>query len=85
MTDPSNDRPDEVPTGRPRVPDEDCLRCGASLESLGFHKFRTGGSTGSWKLLFGELAELGEDMFPFEVLACVSCNHVEFRLPAGGG
>ncbi len=72
------------PTMRPRVPDEGCLRCGGPVESLGVHQFRTGGTTGGWKLLFGEWAELGEDMFSFEVRACGACGHVELRLPGHG-
>ncbi len=63
----------------------DCLRCGGPAESLGVHQFRTGGTTGGWKLLFGEWAELGEDMFPFEVRACRACGHVELRLPSSAG
>jgi len=35
------------------------LRCGAELQSLGETTLRTGGSGGAWKLIFGELAELG--------------------------
>jgi hypothetical protein len=27
---------------------------------MGVEEFRVGGSTGGWKMLFGELAELGE-------------------------
>ncbi len=61
-----------------------CLRCGGVLESMGVEKLRTGGTGGGWKLLFGEWAELGEDMIPLELLACRRCRHVEFRLPAGG-
>ncbi len=58
-----------------------CLRCGRPLYSLGVHEFRTGGTTGGWKMLFGEWAELGEDMAGFEVLACRGCGKVELRLP----
>ncbi len=50
--------------------------------SHGVEEFRTGGTSGGWKLLFGELAELGEGMVAFELLACHECGHVEFRLPA---
>ena len=63
---------------------EDCLRCGAVLESIGIEKFRTGGTGGGWKLLFGELAELGEEMIPLELFGCRRCRHVEFRLPVSG-
>ncbi len=61
-----------------------CLRCGGPLESMGVEEFRTGGTGGGMKLLFGELAELGEDKIRLELLACRRCRHVEFRLPAGG-
>ena len=61
-----------------------CLRCGGPLESTGVQEFRTGGTTGGWKLLFGEFAELGEGVLPLELLACRRCRHVEFRLPVGG-
>lgn len=59
-----------------------CLRCGTAFESMGVEQFRVGGSTGGWKLLFGEWAELGEGMLPFELLACPSCRRVELRAVA---
>lgn len=68
--------------GVERVPDGSCLRCGGPIVSHGVEEFRTGGTSGGWKLLFGELAELGEGMVAFELLACHECGHVEFRLPA---
>lgn len=58
-----------------------CLRCGERIQSMGIEEFRVGGSTGGWKLLFGELAELGEGMLRLEVLACASCGKVELRVP----
>lgn len=58
-----------------------CLRCGSPIESLGTEQFRVGGTSGGWKLLFGELAELGEEMLELEVLACRACGHVELRIP----
>jgi hypothetical protein len=58
-----------------------CLRCGAELGSLGVEEFRVGGTSGGWKLLFGELAELGEGMLKLEVRACPSCGQVELRVP----
>jgi hypothetical protein len=63
------------------VPEGACLRCGGPLQSYGEQEFRTGGTTGGWKLLFGELAELGEEKVRFELLACHQCGHVELRLP----
>jgi len=59
-----------------------CLRCGAELRSIGMEQFRVGGSSGGWKLLFGEWAELGEGLLSLEVLACASCRKVEIRVPA---
>ena len=68
-----------MPAGRPG-PNE-CLRCGSQVRSMGVEEFRVGGTSGGWKLLFGEWAELGEDMLKLEVLACAVCGHVELRTP----
>jgi hypothetical protein len=57
-----------------------CLRCGGNLESMGVQELRVGGTTGGWKLLFGEWAELGEGILRLEALACGQCRHVEFRV-----
>ncbi|RPF42695.1 hypothetical protein EDD75_1803 [Thermodesulfitimonas autotrophica] len=62
--------------------DARCLRCNAKLELLGTEKFRCGGTSGGWKLIFGEWAELGEQMMPLEVWVCPRCRKVEFRVPA---
>src|SRR5439155_11834188 len=67
-------------TQQPPRPDV-CLRCGGQLQSMGVEEFRVGGTTGGWKLLFGEWAEVGEGMLPLEVLACATCHHVELRAP----
>jgi hypothetical protein len=61
---------------------DNCLRCGQPLQSMGVERFRTGGTSGGWKLLFGEWAELGEEMLPLEVLACAACRRVEMRVPS---
>jgi len=58
-----------------------CLRCGATLSSMGIEEFRVGGTTGGWKLLFGEWAELGEGMLKLEVYACTVCRTVDLRVP----
>jgi len=58
-----------------------CLRCRGPIQSMGVEEFRVGGTTGGWKLLFGELAELGEGMLRLEVFACASCGKVELRVP----
>ena len=59
----------------------DCLRCHGELVSLGVEPFRVGGTTGGWKLLAGEWAELGEKMLELECLVCRNCRRVEFRVP----
>ena len=38
-----------------------CLRCGAQLQSIGQEEFRIGGTSGGWKMLFGEWAELSDE------------------------
>lgn len=58
-----------------------CLRCGVAVELVGIESFRVGGTSGGWKMLFGELAELGEGMMDFEVFACPRCRKVELRVP----
>lgn len=73
----------ETPSSQP--PKDACLRCGSPLASLGIEQFRVGGTTGGWKLLFGEWAELGEGMLSMEVLACTSCGRVELRRPGSSG
>jgi hypothetical protein len=59
-----------------------CLRCGGTIQSAGVEQLRVGGTSGGWKLMFGEWAELGEEMIALEMFACATCRHVEFRLPA---
>ena len=60
-----------------------CLRCGGQLQSIGVEGFRVGGSSGGWKLVFGEWAELGEGLLSLEVLACTQCRKAELRVPTG--
>jgi hypothetical protein len=67
---------------QPRSPDlMSCIRCGAPIESMGVQELRVGGTSGGWKLLFGEWAELGEGFLRLEAFACAQCRHVEFRAP----
>ena len=58
-----------------------CLHCGSPLQAMGVEQFRTGGTSGGWKLLLGESAELGEQMLPLELFVCPSCRRVEVRAP----
>jgi hypothetical protein len=78
------DEVSEPEAGRP-VDWNACLRCGGQLDSMGVEQFRVGGTSGGWKLVFGELAELGEGMLRLEVRACRSCGQVDLRLPYGAG
>jgi hypothetical protein len=59
-----------------------CLRCGTALRSVGVEQFRVGGTSGGWKLLLGEWAEVSEEMLSFDVLACPKCRKVEMRVPS---
>lgn len=58
-----------------------CSSCHTPLELIGREEFRVGGTTGGWKLLFGEWAELGEEMLALEVWTCPNCRKVEFYRP----
>ena len=68
----------------PTTSDDTCMRCNAPLHAMGVERFRVGGTSGGWKMLFGEWAELGEEMLPLEVFACTACRKVELRVPIGG-
>jgi hypothetical protein len=59
-----------------------CLRCGQTMTNSGVEQIRVGGTSGGWKSMFGELAEVGEGMLPLELLVCPNCRRVEFRRPA---
>ncbi len=48
------------------------------MQFAGENSFRIGGTSGGWKLLFGEWAELGENMIPLLVYVCPNCGKVEF-------
>ena len=72
MTEPDTDQ----------VPSDACLRCRGTLTDWGVRQFRTGGTTGGAKLVFGNLAELGEQMIPFHLRYCSNCGQVDMRLPA---
>ena len=74
--------PMSEPESENLAPVPKCLWCGQQMQSVGVREFRTGGTTGGWKLVFGEWAELGEGMMSLEVLACPVCRRVDFR--AGG-
>jgi hypothetical protein len=59
----------------------ECTRCGQEMRSMGVVDFRTGGTTGKWKLLAGERAELGEGLLRLELRHCPGWREVSIRLP----
>jgi hypothetical protein len=54
-----------------------CQSCGEYMQYAGKVPFRIGGTPGGTKLLFGELAELGECMLPMDVWICPKCGKVK--------
>ena len=55
-----------------------CAACKTEMESLGKVPVRVGGSSGGWHLLFGNWADMTEQIWPLEVYRCRSCRRVEF-------
>jgi hypothetical protein len=51
------------------------------LQHLGVEQFRVGGTSGGWRLVFGEIGELGEHKIRLEMLVCPTCRRVEMRVP----
>jgi hypothetical protein len=59
------------------------------MRSLGQLPIRVGGTSGGWHLLFGNLADLSEDVVALDAYRCDTCKRVEFfdldlSLPAQG-
>jgi uncharacterized C2H2 Zn-finger protein len=59
----------------------DCLRCGSVVREEGPIDLRVGGHSGGWSVLFGNIADLGEQLMKLLVFSCPKCGHVEFRVP----
>ena len=51
--------------------------CGAITRFALSADFRVGGTGGAWKLILGELAEVGESMIPLDIYVCPSCGKIE--------
>jgi hypothetical protein len=51
--------------------------CGGAMQFAEKASFRVGGTSGGWKLLFGEWAELGESMIPLDIYVCPQCARIE--------
>jgi hypothetical protein len=54
-----------------------CTSCGGNAQFVYTVQFRIGGTSGGWKLVFGEWAELGEEMIPMHVFICPICGKIE--------
>ncbi len=54
-----------------------CPSCNVDMEAVLDVPFRIGGTRGGWKLLFGEWAELGEELLSFDLYVCHQCGRVQ--------
>lgn len=54
-----------------------CSSCGAITRFAFSADFRVGGTGGAWKLILGELAEVGESTIPLDIHVCPSCGKIE--------
>ncbi len=54
-----------------------CPDCQVDMKELEGVKFRVGGTSGAWKLLFGEWAELGEGLLSLDLWVCPNCKQVK--------
>jgi len=55
-----------------------CPYCNTDLQFAQKVPFRIKGTPGMWKLFFGELAELGEELLSFDLYVCPKCGEVRF-------
>lgn len=51
-----------------------CYSCNVEMQFAQKIPFRIHGTPGMWKLLFGEWAELGEEMLSLDVYVCPKCG-----------
>lgn len=66
----------------------ECAACKSEMQSLGQLPIRVGGTSGGWHMLFGNWADMSEDVIPLDVFRCATCKRIEFfdldlSLPAG--
>jgi hypothetical protein len=69
---------------KPDAAATECTACGGGLLTLGTVPFRVGGVGSGWHF-FREWQEMGEDLFPMEVLFCQDCRRIDMRVPPGMG
>lgn len=55
-----------------------CYSCGIAMQSGQRIPFRIRGKPGLVKLVFGELAEISEEMLNFDIYICASCGEIRF-------
>lgn len=56
-----------------------CFRCSTELQSVGTHKFHTGGNKNALILLEG-LGHFGTKFISFDLYVCPQCGHTEMFL-----
>jgi len=54
-----------------------CYSCDVDTEAVLDVPFRIGGSSGGWHLMFGQWAELGEELLSFNLYICHQCGRVQ--------
>ena len=54
-----------------------CQSCNNAVVDMGDIPFRTGGTSGAAHLLFGNWAELGEDVLHLDAFLCQQCGRVQ--------
>ena len=54
-----------------------CYICKGELDYLGQVPVRTHGESGLSVLVFGGLAEAGEEKWPIDIFRCKECGHLE--------
>jgi hypothetical protein len=59
-----------------------CRDCGAAMWSGGTEQFHVDGSSGLWRMMFGEPSnDLEGAAMPLEIWSCPSCRRMELRVP----
>ena len=55
-----------------------CVVCHVNMQGLGQLPIRMGGSSGGWHLLFGEWADVSENVRPLDAYRCPQCGRLAF-------
>ena len=74
----------EPPPAEPPPARRPCLRCGAEMRDGGWRDLRTGGTSGTAILFFGNWAQAGEGTLGLHTFGCPACGQVDFQLPPSG-